>query len=123
MLQLSEIALNLGFLSVKFKVEELDQTLTSLVNEMRSITSTLQEPEREVLRRIMNNPSEPLTVSHLFPGFVRESYEHNSLRKLRDAQFIRPQGGGRWEGRKIVEVKQFGKLMWEKIGEKTLFSV
>lgn len=35
MLQLSEVTLNFGFLTVKFKVEELDETLGSLVFSAR----------------------------------------------------------------------------------------
>ena len=42
-INLSEFTLNLGILSVTFKPEELDETLTSLSVEMRSITSSLRE--------------------------------------------------------------------------------
>lgn len=121
MLQLSEVALNLGFLSVKFKVEELDETLGSLVAEMRAIAGTLGESERKKLREIMAAPTDTLTVAAVFPDFSRETPAHETLRKLRDAQFIRPTERGRWESRKHISVKPFGRLMWEKVGEEKLF--
>ena len=65
-----------------------------------------------------------LTVNNLFHPtvFERGGEEHGTLRKLRDAQFIRPAEGGSWNGEKHVEIKRFlGSLMWDKIGERTLF--
>ena len=122
MITVSEFTLTLGIVSVKFKVDELNQTLESILSEMRSITSTLRIDEREVLQRIMNNRDKSLTVNDIYPNFKRDTEEHKTLRRLRDAQFIRPSEGDGWESHKHVEVKAFGRLMWEKVGEDKLFS-
>jgi hypothetical protein len=119
--KISAFSINLGFISVTFKGEEVNETLTALIQEMQSITSGLQEPEQDILRRIMANPSGKLKVNDLFPGFSRGSKDHDTLRKLREAQFIRPVGSGRWRAESTVEIKQFGKMMWDKIGENQLF--
>jgi hypothetical protein len=122
-IKLSDFSLNLGFVTVTFEPEELDETLTSLITEMRAITSGLRDGERATLKKIMASESKTLTVQDLFDpvGFKRDSDDHATLRKLRDAQFIRPAGGGSWAAHKHVEIKRFGRLMWDKIGERKLF--
>jgi hypothetical protein len=118
----SEVTLNFVFGSVTFKIDELNQTLTSILDEMRLITSELRSDERQLLRKIMSSASGTFTVSELYLNFQKGSEPHETLRRLRDAQFIRPLGGGRWEADKQIEIKAFGKLMWEKVREDKLFS-
>jgi hypothetical protein len=122
MIQLSEVTLNLGFVSVKFKVDELDSSLKSIVDEMRTIASSLQPDEREKLRELMSKASGTLKVTDIYPHFQSGTPEHDTLRRLRDAQFIRPLERGRWRPDSHIEIKIFGKLMWEKVGEDKLFS-
>jgi hypothetical protein len=121
MVKIKEVTLNLGFVSVTFGEDELDHTLASLVDEMRTITSGLTVPERDVLRRIMGAPP-GIKVTDVFSDFQRDTPAHNTLRQLRDAQFVRPAEGGQWTRDKHIAIKPFGRLMWEKIGEAKLFS-
>lgn len=120
-ISLSEIELNLGIISVKFKVNEAQTVLQSLIDEMKVITSDLKIEEQDTLKKIMSKPSGSWLVSDLFSDFRRGSRGHETLRLLRDSQFIRPKGGGRWEAGKTIEIKSFGKVMWDKVGPDKLF--
>src|SRR5437016_6111753 len=115
-MHLKEFELHLGVLKLTFSAEEVDQTLRSIVNEMRSITSTLDHADRDLLRTIMKS-NRQMRVNELLPDFARGSAAHETLRKLRDAQFIRPAGSGPWKVDTVIEVKPFGRLMWAKLGE------
>lgn len=121
-LRIKEVELDLKILKLKFEPEVLESTFADLVAEMRKTVSGLRDDERVVLRNIMSQPSGSLVVADVFGGFRRGTEEHQTLRRLRDAQFIRPAEGGPWEAEKHIEIKAFGAVMWNKIGEKTLFA-
>ena len=121
-LRVKEVEVDLHFLKVKFEPEELEATLSDIVGEMKKIVSALRTDEREVLRKVMSSVSGSFVVAEIFPHFIRGSEAHQTLRRLRDAQFIRPLKGGPWEENKHIEIKAFGNLMWQKIGEKKLFA-
>jgi len=121
MVKIKDVKVNLGFMSVTFVEDELDETLASLVEEMRIITKDLSTGEQDILHKIMGSAS-PLLVSDVFDGFERKTKEHETLRKLRDAQFVRPKERGTWRANKHIAIKPFGRVMWDKIGPKQLFN-
>jgi hypothetical protein len=121
-LRIKEVELDLKILKLKFEPEVLEATLADLVTEMRKIVSALRVDERDILRKIMAHPSGSLLVTDIFTSFKRGTEKHQTLRRLRDAQFIRPAEGGPWEAHKHIEIKAFGKVMWDKIGEQKLFA-
>jgi hypothetical protein len=120
-MQVDEIEVSLlGFVKLKFTRNEIELTLTSVLQEMQAITRQLDERDRYILREIMRSP-DGTCVSDVLPGFQRESSEHMTLRKLRDAQFVRPSASGPWDANTMIQVKPFDRLMWEKVGEQRLF--
>jgi len=121
-MRLKEFEIKLGFLTLKFEPREVEVAFEGFLSEMRTIVAILSEDQRTVLRRIMSAMADSLTVQDVFPKFQRGTPEHETLRRLREAQFIRPKGGGPWRAESQIEVKPFGRLMWDKVGEEQLFS-
>jgi hypothetical protein len=117
----SELQLDMGTVTMKCTNEEVAATLAALLGEMRAVIPRLREDERDILRQIMSHDSGALTVGELFPEFARESEGHKTLRRLRAAQFIRPAVTGRWDPQEAIEVKPFARLMWDRVGEETIF--
>ncbi len=118
-MKLKEIELDLKLVKLKFTKEELDKTLSQLFEEMKIMVSRLSSYERNKLKQILAKPSMYYEVKEIFPEFLRESgnIDFSTLRKLRDAQFIRPHDRGKWRGHKKIEIKAFGKIIWDKLGE------
>jgi hypothetical protein len=106
---------------VEFRGDEVDEALWML-SELEENTSDITPAEILKLKQIMSSPSGRYQVCDHFPAFARAETNASSktLRKLRDAQFIRPQEGGAWKENKQVEIKRFGELVWRKLGD-TLF--
>jgi hypothetical protein len=121
-IRLDSLDLNFGLFKVGLKFDDVKQTLQSLVDEMTALTSGISADTRSLLESIMAQKSGSLRVGDLCSGFRRGSAEHTALRQLRDAQFIRPIGGGRWKADSMIEIKPFGAIMWKKLGPKKLFS-
>jgi hypothetical protein len=117
----SELHLDLGTVTMDCTTDEVASTLAALLGEMRAVIPKLREDERDVLRQIMSQNSGALTVADVFPDFSRESEGHKTLRRLRAAQFLRPARTGRWEAHEPIEVKPFARLMWDHVGEDTIF--
>lgn len=118
----SELALDLGTATITCTTDEIEAALATYLREMRSVARLLRADERVALRKIMSQESGTLTVADVFWDFTRESEAHKTLRRLRAAQFIRPARTGRWDAAEPIEVKPFGRLMWEQIGEADLCS-
>jgi hypothetical protein len=117
----SELYLDLGTVTMNCTTDEVASTLAALLGEMRAVIPKLREDERDVLRQIMSQNSGTLTVAEVFPDFSRESEGHRTLRRLRAAQFVRPARTGRWDPDEPIEVKPFARLMWDHVGEDTIF--
>jgi hypothetical protein len=117
----SELEIDLGTVRMHCTPDEIAATLQWLLLEMRTVTPRLRADERDVLRRIMSHENGTLTVGELFPDFARESEGHKTLRRLRAAQFVRPAKTGHWVSEERIEVKPFGRLMWDRVGEARLF--
>jgi hypothetical protein len=117
----TELHLDLGTVTMSCTTDEVASTLAALLGEMRAVIPKLREDERDVLRQIMSQNSGTLTVADVFPDFSRESEGHKTLRRLRAAQFVRPARTGRWDPHEPIEVKPFARLMWDHIGEDTIF--
>lgn len=116
-----ELQLDLGTVTMNCSTDEVAETLSALLDEMRTVIPKLREDERDMLRQIMSQDSGALTVGAVFPEFSRESEAHKTLRRLRAAQFVRPSRTGRWDPDVPIEVKPFARLMWDHIGEDTIF--
>jgi hypothetical protein len=121
-MRLAKVTLNLGVVTAEFEIDRLEGVLGDILREMRTITGALNTADREMLRHLMSRPSGSLKVIDIYPNFTRESDEHTALRRLREAQFIRPLGNGNWQAGKFIEIKSFGRLMWEAVGEQDLFT-
>ena len=116
-----ELELDLGTVTMHCTTEEVAATLAALLREMRAVIPLLRPDEREVLRKIMSH-EDALTVGEAFPGFVRSSEAHRTLRRLRAAQFVRPAKTGRWDPDERIEVKPFARLVWDRVGENVIFA-
>ena len=105
---------------VVFRTNEIDQTLQGMLNELQESTKNIGEDEVLKLKEIMSRPSGTYTVQQLFPIFSHDDNNPalKTLRKLRDAQFIRPQDGGQWQKEKLIEIKPFGALIWRRLSDK-----
>jgi hypothetical protein len=119
-MRVSELAIDLGGFKITCGTDEIEAVLATYLREMRSVARLLRADERVALRKIMSRESGTLTVGEVFHDFARESEAHKTLRRLRAAQFIRPARSGRWDADEPIEVKPFGRLMWEHVGEAAL---
>lgn len=117
----TEFELDLGTATLHCPAAEVSTAFASLLEEARAFARNLRSGERALLRRIMAHRGEPLAVRDLFPGFVRESRGHRTLRRLRTAMLVRPQGGGCWQADSRIEVRPFGRLVWDRLGEAGFF--
>jgi|GEM_PF-2801008 len=117
----SKVHIDLDTITIVCTAKEIAATFAWLLEEMRAAIPRLRPDERTVLRRIMASENKTLTVGELFPDFRREHEAHKTLRRLRAAQFIRPANTGRWEVNEPIEVKPFGRLVWDHIGEAGIF--
>jgi hypothetical protein len=108
---------------IELTTTEASKTFEELISEIKMIVNKITPDEREKLKQIMQEKSGRYTVKEVFQNFNREKDNAalETLRKFRDAQFVRPQGGGQWQIEKRIEIKPFGKLMWEKVGSEKLF--
>lgn len=116
----SELALDLGTVTLNCTTEELGAALAGLLHEMHTAAPFIHPEEREALRRIMIADG-TVTVADVFPDFARNSEAHNTLRKLRTAQFIRPADRDRWDADERIEIKPFARLLWDRVGEGRIF--
>lgn len=116
----SELDLDLGPATMSCTTDELAGALAGLLREIRAAVPFIQPDERAALRAIMDYAGTP-TVGDVFPDFERDSDAHTTLRKLRTAQFIRPRDRDRWAPEEYIEVKPFARLLWERLGEASLF--
>lgn len=89
---------------------EVSSIAQDLLLETDALIRDLDEPAKKILARIVASPRS-LTVEQAAPGFTRGSPEHDSLRKLRDCQLIRPVEGGRFQPEKHIEIKRFGQVL------------
>jgi hypothetical protein len=83
---------------------------------MKALSDKVPVAERRRILETVEKRSGSITVGELFPDFSRDSPEHKSpeheyLRLLREAQFIRPVEGSTWRPEKRIEMKRFGAFM------------
>jgi hypothetical protein len=115
------LALDLGTAVMNCTTEEITETFSGMLREMRAAAIFIREDERAALRQIMENASGTLTVADVFPDFARDSEAHNTLRRLRTAQFVLPAGRDMWSLNERIAIKPFAKLVWERLGEAAIF--
>jgi hypothetical protein len=121
-MSVSELELDLGTAAMSCTAEELAAAMASFLREMRSVAALLRPDERVALRMIMSRESGTLSVGEVFRGFSRDSEAHKTLRRLRAAQFVRPAKSGSWNSEEYIEVKPFARLIWDRVGEGTIFA-
>ena len=121
-MSVSELELDLGTAAMSCTTEEVAAVFAALLREMRAVAGRLRPDERVALRLIMSRDSGTLSVGEVFRGFARESEAHKTLRRLRAAQFVRPAKTGRWDPDERIEVKPFARLVWDRVGEGTIFA-
>ena len=99
---------------------EANEAAQSLLAETTQMIGQLGLPERRLFRRIVQDMERghTVTLDSLFPPkFQRQDAQGNdtpeltSLRKLRDAQLIRPRRGGQFKDNKAIELKKFGEIL------------
>lgn len=115
------LELDLGTAALNCTAEEVAETFAGMLREMRAAALFVRPDEREALRQIMENASGTLTVADVFPDFERDSDAHNTLRKLRTAQFVLPAGRDMWSPNERIAIKPFAKLVWDRLGEAAIF--
>jgi hypothetical protein len=117
----TELEFDLGTDTIRCGADEVAAALAGLLREMRAAAPFVTPHERQVLRSIMSHDSGALTVGDVFPDFDRNSDALTALRRLRTAQFIRPQDRDRWEAGEHIEVKPFARIVWDRLGEAGVF--
>ena len=117
----TEFELDLGTVTLRCPAVEVRSAFLSLLEEARAFARNLRPDERALLRRIMAHGGDPLAVRDVLPGFARESPGHRTLRRLRAAMLVRPRGGGCWLPGTRIEVRAFGRLIWDRAGEAGFF--
>ncbi|PHJ59016.1 hypothetical protein VF14_13720 [Nostoc linckia z18] len=99
---------------------EANQVAQALLNEADEMIRHLGPAEKKLFRKIVeaSEARHTITVDQLFEGgFSRvnasggDSEQLISLRKLRDAQLIRPKNGNQFTGKKELEIKKFGQVL------------
>jgi hypothetical protein len=120
-MKLTDIEIDLGSATMSCAASEVGEVFAGLLGEMRRMAPCLRGDEVNALREVMRHETGTLTVGELFPDFERESEPHLTLRRLRAAQFIRPGRSGRWAADEPIEVKPFARLVWDRLGEESLF--
>jgi hypothetical protein len=115
------LELDLGTAALNCTAEEVAETFAGMLREMRAAALFIRPDERESLRHIMENASGTLTVADVFPDFARDSDAHNTLRRLRTAQFVLPAGRDMWSPNERIAIKPFAKLVWDRLGESAIF--
>ncbi|HSQ55485.1 MAG TPA: hypothetical protein VLM40_07045 [Gemmata sp.] len=118
----TEFELDLGTLKMHCPSEEVAAGFACLLREMQFVVRVLRADERVALRLIMSRPSGSLRVCDVFRDFARESESHKTLRRLRAAQFIRPAETGAWTREEPITVKEFARMLWERLGEGEIFA-
>jgi hypothetical protein len=121
-MSVSELELDLGTATMNCTTDEVAAVFGALLREMRAVAGRLRPDERVALRLIMSRDSGTLSVGEVFRGFARESESHKTLRRLRAAQFVRPARTGRWDPDERIEVKPLARLVWDRVGEGTIFA-
>lgn len=117
----SKVHISLDSQIIACSVGEIASTFAGLLHEMKVAVPFLHANDREVLRKIMACEPATLTVAELFPDFERGSEAHDTLRRLRTAQFIRPAGRDMWDRGSQIDIKPFARLAWNRIGEAGIF--
>lgn len=115
------LELDLGTAILNCTTEEVAETFSGMLREMRAAALFIRDDERAALRHIMEHASGTLTVADVFPEFSRDSEAHNTLRRLRTAQFILPAGRDMWSPNERIAIKPFAKLIWQRLGEAAIF--
>jgi hypothetical protein len=121
-MSVSELELDLGTATMNCTTAEVAGIFAAMLREMQSVAGRLRPDERVALRLIMSRESGSLTVGEVFHNFARESEAHKTLRRLRAAQFVRPTKSGRWDPDERIDVKPFARLVWDRVGEGTIFA-
>ena len=106
-------------ITVELKTKEITDSAQELLDETGELINDLGKQEKTILQRIVLS-EQPLTVADAAPGFIRENDKHNSLRKLRQCQLVRPIKGGRFQEHKRLEIKSFGKVLLKIYNERLL---
>lgn len=111
---------------VILKSSQSERLLASAFDSMKPLIDTVPKDERQRILTAIQSSPRPLRVDEIFPGFTRETHkdglEQQILRNLREAQLIRPVGGGRWHGDSLVDLKEFGRIMLDYMGDYILGS-
>lgn len=82
----------------------------TLLDEVDRLIRRLTDDDKALLAKIIDQGGAVL-IEQVLPGFRRDTPEHESLRRLRDCQLIRPVGSGRFEAGKYLEIKPFGRAL------------
>lgn len=74
----------------------------------KEIFQGLDEPQKALIVKIRESNGR-LKVGEIFPGYKRESPQHNLLRSLRGRLIARPQKGTSWGVDKVPEITKFAE--------------
>ena len=116
---LERLAATLTIKTVKLKAfgaeieltpEQAKRALDELLRDIAESTNELSSRELLLFQRIIDAAGRT-TVAQLFPGFTRDSEEHQQPRKLRDRKLVRPFEGGNWQPNKHPVSSRFGQLV------------
>jgi hypothetical protein len=101
----------IGVLKFRLASSEAQRALQEFFADMKDLIDKVPPAERQRVLPVVESRDGSVRVEEIYQGFQRESKEHEYLRALRDAQFIRPVRGGRFEADKTLGLKPFGRLM------------
>lgn len=99
---------------VKAEMNDFYRDMMKSVEDFRNhMRGDRPKYDREIVQTILEEDQFQLPED-----FTREGRLHNTLRSLRTAGLIRPNGGGEWQKRKTVEKTLFCQKVLEQWGEK-----
>ncbi|HWO10582.1 MAG TPA: hypothetical protein VNN80_13915 [Polyangiaceae bacterium] len=106
-----DLVVNVAGVEIRLSAGEAKDALQEVFAEIDTvIAEQLTDEERQLFLRILES-RRTVEVNRLLPGFARDTPEHQWLRALRGAYFIRPAEGGPWRRDKHVEVTTLGRLV------------
>jgi hypothetical protein len=111
-LTIKNIKLRIFLTEIELTPELVKRVFDELLDEIAQPTNRLEPEESSLFDRILRAGGRE-TINDVFPGFQRNSREHEQLRKLRYLNLVRPLEGGQWRGEKHPIPTRFGELVYE----------
>ncbi len=106
----TEIKIKIGDYELSSSRQVNEIFIKPILNELDEAVATLLAVQKSEFIKIYNQIYVQGRDFKLPDNFERDSDYHNTLRALRNVNFIRPFGGGKWKAGQQIEIKHFGRI-------------